>query len=108
MPAVTLLQLSIMTAKNGLMTNYIQNLSLLSPTLTNEEKFTQPKTSSSLRIPNQNIHERRRYRARQHHGQRHNGESPMNTKRRFIGMEKDTEQGYFEIAVKRIQEAVPC
>ena len=36
------------------------------------------------------------------------GVACMNTKRRFIGMEKDTEQGYFEIAVKRIQEAVPC
>lgn len=33
------------------------------------------------------------------------GVACMNTKRRFIGMEKDTEHGYFEIAVKRIQEA---
>ena len=33
------------------------------------------------------------------------GVACMNTKRRFIGMEKDTEHGYFEIAVKRIREA---
>jgi site-specific DNA-methyltransferase (adenine-specific) len=33
------------------------------------------------------------------------GVACMNTGRRFIGMEKDTEHGYFEIAVKRIQEA---
>ena len=36
------------------------------------------------------------------------GVACMNTKRRFIGMEKDTEHGYFEIATKRIQEAARC
>lgn len=33
------------------------------------------------------------------------GVACANTKRRFVGMEKDVEHGYFEIAVKRIQEA---
>lgn len=33
------------------------------------------------------------------------GVACANTGRRFIGMEKDKEHGYFEIAKKRIEEA---
>lgn len=33
------------------------------------------------------------------------GVACMNTGRNFIGMEKDKEHGYFEIAKKRIEEA---